>query len=271
MMKIDENKEKRIEIFEDTMGRIHTSRYLYDACEYSKKNTKMIQMDDLTIEKTLEKTGKIVVVNDRTFNSCINETGKIAVLNFASATNPGGGVKTGSNAQEECLCRCSTLYPCLNQKEFLENFYMYHRNKKDPFYDNLALYTKDVLIFKTDTKLPHMIRDREEWKKVDVITSAAPNLRNVASVDETKLRKILYDRILGIIKLGINNDVDVLVLGAFGCGAFKNPPEIVSDIFYEILVKENYRKYFEKVIFAVFGVPNKDMINFEIFNKKFNH
>lgn len=34
---------------------------------------------------------------------------KVCVLNFASATNPDGGVVNGSSAQEECICR---LLPC---------------------------------------------------------------------------------------------------------------------------------------------------------------
>ena len=52
---------------------------------------------------------------------------KVCVLNFASATNPGGGVVTGSSAQEECLCRCTTLYSCLNNDAPRAAFYAPHR------------------------------------------------------------------------------------------------------------------------------------------------
>lgn len=41
----------------------------------------------------------------------------VCVHNFASASNPGGGVTRGANAQEECLCRCSSLFFCLNVPE----------------------------------------------------------------------------------------------------------------------------------------------------------
>ena len=41
--------------------------------------------------------------------------------------------------------------------------------------------------------------------------------------------------------------VEVLILGAWGCGAFKNPIEVISKIFYRLL--QNY--HFEVVEFAL--------------------
>ena len=38
---------------------------------------------------------------------------KVWMLNMANATKPGGGARSGSNAQEEHLCRCSNLLPQL--------------------------------------------------------------------------------------------------------------------------------------------------------------
>lgn len=58
---------------------------------------------------------------------------KTAVHNFASATNPGGGVKRGSNAQEECLCRCSGLYVCLSTQTMWDGFYFPHRQAHNQF------------------------------------------------------------------------------------------------------------------------------------------
>ncbi len=69
------------------------------------------------IEQRFDET-KIAVSKNRSLevaSSYARAGKKVAVLNFASATNPGGGVKHGSSAQEEALCRCSTLYPCLEQ------------------------------------------------------------------------------------------------------------------------------------------------------------
>ena len=47
------------------------------------------------------------------------------------------------------------------------------------------------------------------------------------------------------------NDTDLLVLGAFGCGAFNNPPELVADVFRELLLEKGYFRFFRKIVFAI--------------------
>ena len=48
------------------------------------------------------------------------------VMNFANAHRPGGGFLNGSRAQEESLCRCSTLYKSISSDKAWE---MYHYKK----------------------------------------------------------------------------------------------------------------------------------------------
>ncbi|MBR1437708.1 MAG: hypothetical protein IJ587_04150, partial [Synergistaceae bacterium] len=59
----------------------------------------------------------------------------------------------------------------------------------------------------------------------------------------------------------------ILVTGAFGCGAFKNDPELVAEAWKEAL--EEYRKKFEYVIFAVY-TRGHEINNFKAFNERFN-
>ena len=117
------------------------------------------------------------VSKKRTFEAASKYKGnKVAVHNFASASNPGDGVVKGASAQEECLCRCSGLYFCLNTPEMWTGFYTPHRNAHDPIHNDDIIYTPDIVVFKTDERIPKLMSEND-WYKVNVITCAAPNLR----------------------------------------------------------------------------------------------
>jgi uncharacterized protein (TIGR02452 family) len=197
---------------------------------------------------------------------------KVAVLNFASATRPGGGVATGSSAQEECICRCTTLYPCLTTKEAEVRFYDPHRKNVGPLHNDDIIYTPDVAIIKNDDY--DLLR---EPLFIDVITCAAPNLRekNVSNYNQERepapdispeeLKALHVARARQILNAAVQNFVDVLVLGAFGCGAFRNDPEVVAAAYKEVLPE--YRKYFKAIEFAVY-CRGKDTENYEAFKKE---
>ena len=184
------------------------------------------------------------------------------MLNFASATNPGGGVTHGSSAQEEALCRCSTLYPCLNTKEFWDDFYGPHRKANNPLYNNDCIYTPGVVVFKGDISFPERMKE-EDWYSIDVITCAAPNLRErpsnamnpnagtrAAKITKAELLDLLEKRIEKIFAIAAQNGAEVLILGAFGCGAFCNPPEIVAKAF--ATVQERYSGCFKTIEYAIY-------------------
>ena len=59
---------------------------------------------------------------------------------------------------------------------------------------------------------------------------------------------------------------DVVILGAYGCGAFKNPPEVVAEAMKEVI--QEFRHYFEVIEFAVYCSPRDDK-NYLVFNKVF--
>ena len=106
--------------------------------------------------------------NDRIRESVHNSAeGQKLILEEAS--NPGGGVERGANAQEECLCRCSGLFKCLNAPDAWSGFYMAHRAEHNPIHNDDIIYTPDVLVFKSDTVKPELM-DEADWYTVDVIT-----------------------------------------------------------------------------------------------------
>ena len=195
---------------------------------------------------------RIFASGKRSFEAAKGYKGKkVAVLNFAN-NHSIGGAPFSAGAQEESLCRCSTLLPCLQAME--EQYYnkhieQYRRGEIDFMGNDDLIYTPDVVVFKTDERTnpiyPKMM-DREEWYRVDVITSAAPELwrGNLMPNDyEAQITK----RIGKILDVAANEGVQVLILGAWGCGAFRNPIEIVARVFLEQL-----RDYcFETVEFAL--------------------
>ena len=272
-------KEQNIKIFQDTMHRIDTSKTLTESVEYSIAN-QVFYSDNSALETyelvksrilNFDEPAKIVVTKNSTFNAARNYNGKVCVLNFASATNPGGGVDKGATAQEECLCRTSTLYKCLNTPGVKEVFYIPHRKSGTPLHNDDILYTPDVTIIKSDNYNSLFMH-----KKVNVITCAAPNLRITPAnaynhengegvkISDEDLFKLHVERAHKILACAAIYNNETVILGAFGCGAFKNPPEIVAEA-YKKVISEYFMHTFKTIEFAVYC--RSDMTNYEIFNK----
>ena len=204
----------------------------------------------------------IVVSSKRTYEAAEKYKGKkICCLDFAN-NHSVGGAPWHAGAQEESLCRTSTLYPCLYAKrqEFYEKHIQeYETHKIDEMGNDDLIYIPDVVVFKTDESIPKL-KPEDSWFKTDVIVCAAPQLQK--NYDTDVFRKIMTSRIKKILDGAAKESVEVLILGAFGCGAFHNPPEIVSDIFATLI--RNYT--FETIEFAV--SCRNDTKNFEIFKAK---
>jgi len=174
---------------------------------------------------------------------------KTGCLNFASAKNPGGGFLSGAQAQEESLARSSALYPTLTK--FQREMYDYNCSLKTYLYSDYMIYSPNVIFFRNDAdellSQPFLL---------DVLTAPAVNagamMRNkpseLSQVEQTMLSRI--DKILSVFVL---QKVEKLILGAWGCGVFRNKPEDVAAYFAHYLIqKGKYAKCFREIIFAVF-------------------
>ena len=219
------------------------------------------------------------MTRDRSYQAAMrlaaeNEGSRIAVMNFANAFHAGGGVVKGASAQEECLCRTSTLYPLLYRKTLRDTFYKHHRTLKTPKATDALIYTEDVVICKTDEDLPRRM-PREQWVNVDVITVAAPDLRDksnhyaplVGSVTRMKNAELFgyhVKRAIHVLTCAAAQGADILVLGAFGCGAFRNDPEVVAKAYKTAI--DVFPKVFKKIEFAVYCSP-ADQKNYETFSR----
>lgn len=194
---------------------------------------------------------------------------EILVLNLANPVNPGGGVRGGARAQEEDLCRKSSLLLSL-ESENAAAYYAY----------NKSLYSymgSDALIF---TPKVEIIRD-ENGDLLDdtvicaVLTCAAPMvIRGKEGMSEEAYEEMVYHRIMGMLKCAAGFGYRCLVLGAWGCGAFGNDARVISDLFYRALKEIDCNGFrekdlFRRIDFAVLD-RSQDQYNYKEFCRNFD-
>ncbi|ROH99011.1 MULTISPECIES: TIGR02452 family protein [unclassified Chryseobacterium] len=182
---------------------------------------------------------------------------KIMCLNFASAKNPGGGFLSGAEAQEESLARTSALY---ETQLMAENFYKTHRNMKSCFYTDTMIYSPQVPVFRKD-KGELLVRP----VVCNFITSAAVNAGVVKRHEPEKVNditKAMGERMDKMLSLALQQGNEVLILGAWGCGVFKNDPKDIARLFKKYL-QGKYKNKFKRVVFAVLTKKEEMLRPFE--------
>ncbi len=262
------NRTALINCFQDTLNMCNSSK-LYSATEKARESTKVYK-ENFNSKKThsyltqegitLSENFAEIIVKEGTSFAAAKEYikfGKTAVLNFANPHNAGGGVQNGAMAQEECLCRSSNLYPCLLTKKAQEEYYDYNKNNTDYSFSDRIIYSESVTVFKNDNEVPCLMPE-QEWFEISVITCSAPYIAKRKYTNKVALKELFKKRIKNIFEAALDNDIRVLVLGAFGCGAFQNPPEIVAAAFREVIEENEYKYYFNKIIFAIKSMVNND-------------
>lgn len=254
-------KQDNIEIFQKTKQMYGTESVLIESIKDSIAKQK-VYITSPQVEKGEGDTA-IILSKNRTLEAASNYKGKTAVLNFASAKYPGGGVEGGSNAQEESLCRISTLYPCLCDNGVWADYYRFHRNQHNPLYSDRLIYTPDVMVFRKDDSYMDIL-PKNFWWKVDVITSPAPN-KSIMQ-EEIDLAPVFVNRFKSILAAAKVNGAENVVLGAFGCGVFGNDPYVVANAAKEALKDFS----FKTVEFAVY-CSKWDSTNYEAFARVFNN
>lgn len=253
-----------ISVFQDTQSRLWNNPKLYELTSQAIMCTRVFPEHFDTTRVVGGFSTGISVTEELTLQAAarmVQKYSKVAVLNFANAVNPGGGVAYGASAQEEDLCRCSNLYSCLTKPELFDSFYVYN-NVLSPYFSDRVIYSPDVTVFKTDA--PHYAYT-DKWFQIDVITCPAPNLNSVYDPDYHKLEKIYCDRIRNILAVAEAHGVQALVLGAFGCGAYQNPPELMAKAFYKELTHGEYRNVFREIVFAIKADSPRGVHNLSVF------
>lgn len=177
-----------------------------------------------------------------------------AALNFASAKHPGGGWSSGALAQEETLARASALVTCLEQAPA---FYDAHRAQRHPLYTDRVICSPDVPVFRDDAgtllAAPY---------PVTFLTAAAPNAGALAKRSDWDgaIASTLAQRAHQVLTVAASHGHRTMVLGAWGCGVFRNDPHVVAHAFGSLL-SSAFAGRFRHVTFAVYdpapGAPTR--------------
>ncbi len=187
----------------------------------------------------------------------LRKPGGVVLLNFASAKNPGGGFLGGAKAQEEDICRCSGLFPLLAKRT---EYYEINRAFRSALYTDHSIYSRDVPFFRAAASAPLL----DEPFVASVITAPAPNAGALMQNEPAKMAEIreTFDRRWrNVLALAEAKGHETLLLGAWGCGAFHNDPEIVASTVARWLRESpRFAGRFARVVFAIpsFGrsLPN---------------
>lgn len=237
--------DQNIEIYKDTLLKATqypiavTKKYTFGSVQYHLKH--QLIMDTANCE--------IVVINsDSVTQMMVESENHVAILNMASRKRPGGGVAKGSRAQEESLFRCSNLGLSISNEHY-------------PLKDDELLYTTGATFFKD-----FYYNDTPDAYVCDVITCAAINLNGLDEVP-SNYEELTRNKVAAIFDVALYNGADTLILGAWGCGVFKNDPAFIAQLFKEAAIAR--KKNFLKVIFAIINDHNSVANNYSIFEKTF--
>ena len=191
-----------------------------------------------------------------------------AILNLASRRKPGGGYERGTGAQEETLCRLSTLSQSLYQffdpaRKCVQDAGVPHRYNAYPLdIDFGGIYSPDVVFFRCNARDGYAFREKPF--SCGVITVAALSFREPNEFCNEERQYMAADggftpegdaiqlnKIRTICRLALGNGRDSVVLGAFGCGVNKLPCEAVADQFRRVFAEPEFTGKFRALVFAI--------------------
>eukprot|EP00002_Diphylleia_rotans_P025301 TRINITY_DN4999_c0_g1_i2.p1 TRINITY_DN4999_c0_g1~~TRINITY_DN4999_c0_g1_i2.p1 ORF type:complete len:755 (+),score=115.73 TRINITY_DN4999_c0_g1_i2:56-2320(+) len=164
----------------------------------------------------------------------------VAVMNLANAEYPGGHYVKGFLAQEESIIYRSNYISSLDT-----NWKKYQGPSKDyPWAASGGAFTKDVTVFRLGEEAGYCIK--QTFFKCSIVAVAGiSNPRLVEGRYSDADKRLVEQKIKNALLASIENGCTAIVLGALGCGVYRNPPAEVASCFKTVL--KEYAKYFETV------------------------
>jgi len=261
------NRNERALIAQETLDIFKKGYYLKAnekiACQsrFSAEFISKRQLDTLPAPESVF-SPQYEVVNESVVDTIVRHSDdKCGVLNFASAKNPGGGFLNGSLAQEEALAASSDLY---NAQLQACEFYDANRSCRTALYTHNMIYSHGISFIR-DGRMNLL----QSPVYANVLTSPAVNAgafyKNENGNKPTVIA-VMEKRIRYILKIFAIKNNRTVILGAFGCGVFKNEPDDIAGIFHKLLKNEQMEKHFERIVFAVYD-PTEYVYN--VFYRRF--
>jgi uncharacterized protein (TIGR02452 family) len=183
------------------------------------------------------------------------------VLNMASHRNPGGGVYGGAGAQEENLFRRTNMFLSLFQfSEFAERYGLPRNAKSYPLDSTCGgAYSPRVTVFRGSESNGYFLLQKPfilSVVSVPAISRPQLSLSNGQYRIANHLTEPTKEKIRTILRIAGKHGHDSLVLGAFGCGAFANPPEHMALLFKEVFGEPEFHGRFGAVVFSIIDDHN---------------
>ena len=181
-----------------------------------------------------------------------------AVLNMASRRNPGGGVVTGAGAQEETLFRRTNLFRSLYQfAPYAEQYGIKRSHHQYPLDRNFGgVYTPDAIYFRESEQKGYALLDKPVCLSfITVAGMNRPDLTLDGMIADYHVEPI-KNKVRTIFRMGLVHGHDSLVLGALGCGAFRNPPRHVAHLFHEVMDEPEFKNKYRRIVFAILDDHN---------------
>lgn len=258
-------RSKRREIAKDTLKILEAGFYKTEGGKHvsiaaqqkaAEKNTRLYKPEELLdlIQIDLgspHDTPTVFEVNPLTTLNAVRKEypadQNVVCLNFASARNPGGGFLNGSQAQEESVARATGLYPCLLKGQ---GYYVANRAIETCLYTDHMIYAPEVPVLKDEEG--DLLN---EVVHCSVLTAPAVNTGVVLHNEPDNIPQIepmMSRRIAMVLAVCAQQKHETLVLGAWGCGVFRNDPQIIARMFHEHL-NGSFKNQFKRVVFSIYA------------------
>ncbi|ADY14396.1 TIGR02452 family protein [Sphaerochaeta globosa] len=259
----------RRDVFFDTVADVQKGYYLSssgkqvllkdDALRLEKSE---LYQQELQVERPREDRTTRIEVKELDTLKAAQLLSNPLVLNMANRHQPGGGVLDGAGAQEEYLFRVSNYFRFLYQfSDTGSSFMVPRREESYPLDRNYGgVYSPSVSVFRsTEQEGYAKLEQPFEVSCVAVAAISQPNLLSDHTEHywlEDSFIEPTKRKIRTIFNIAILHNHTHLVLGAFGCGAFKNPPNHIALLFKEVLEEPLYKNQFSHILFAILDNHN---------------